>query len=467
MKKEAREYNYDWMLWSILDNAAKSCNGTDKEYVSLCNLVPHFRDVLDALVRHGEPGIRFLNLLSRYTRMCIQAHEEGKKVALTSFCIATPILYAMDVVPVCLEAFTVLGTMVLERGTSEYLDYCCEVGFTETSCSAQRGALGAFLSGLAVRPDFIICDSPGICDTNANSFAFASAFLDIPFFQLNYPPEVTGERATQYHRADFRHLISFIEQQTGKLLDEDLLREVVEETRKQDLYASELMDLQRMIPSPVPGIYDLLLYGGKFMMSGLTTYTGVLESMLTAAENNAEKGISGTTSSYEKARGLFCYIDHYTTNMRFWDWMDRHDIAHLGSLLFTFWQEGAVYAQGREEETYRLRSNSLDDMIDSLADQMSRMPMVKQIRGPYDAPCMWLDDTISAAKLLKTDFVAYIGTMGCRNTWGMVKLLERDLEKMGIPTLVVYADAFDDRIASWEAVTDKMNEFISLRRIGS
>lgn len=135
--------------------------------------------------------------------------------------------------------------------------------------------------------------------------------------------------------------------------------------------------------------------------------------------------------------------------MRFWDWMDKHDIALLGSRLFTFWQEGAVYAQGREEETYRLRSHSLDGMIDSLADQISRMPLVKQIRGPYDAPCMWLEDTLSAASLLKTDFVVYIGTMGCRNTRGMVTLLTRDLEKQGIPTLLVYADAFDDRIASW------------------
>jgi hypothetical protein len=467
MRQESREYNYDWMLWSILNHAAKSCDGTEKEYESLCSLVPHFHDVLDALVRHGEPGRLFLALLARYCQRCLSAHDEGRKVALTSFCVATPIIYAFDVVPVCLEAMTVLGTIVLKRGTAEYLDYCCEVGFTETSCSSQRGALGAYLAGLAGRPDFIVCDSPGICDTNANSFAFASAYLDIPFYQLNYPPTLTDKRATRYHREDFKHLIAFIHEQVGTPLDEDVLRTVVEETKKQDDLASEIMEMQRIVPSPVPGIYDLLLYGGKFMMGGLKPYTTLLESMLDTVTGNAERGVSGTTSMRERARGLFCYIDHYTTDMRFWDWMDYHDIAHLGSLLFTFWQEGAVYAEDHENETYRIETDTMDTMIDSLADQMSRMPMVKQIRGPYDASGMWLDDSLGAARLLHADFVAYIGTMGCRNTWGMVKLLARDLENRGIPTLVLYVDAFDDRIASWEAMMDKMDEFITLRRIGS
>jgi hypothetical protein len=31
----------------------------------------------------------------------------------------------------------------------------------------------------------------------------------------------------------------------------------------------------------------------------------------------------------------------------------------------------------------------------------------------------------------------------------------------------MYADAFDDRVQSWEAVTEKMSEFIHLRGIGT
>ena len=467
MKRETREYNYDWMMWTIVENAAAAFDGSRKEYETLLRFIPNFRDSLDAIVRQGEPGVLLIKLMAKYLRNCINAPRQGKKTALTTFCFAPPVLYAFDVVPVVLEPMTVMGTFILQRGTAEYLDYCCEAGFTETSCSSQRGALGAYLAGLAVRPDFIICDSPGICDTNANSYSFASAYLGIPFYQLNYPSTLTGSRATDYHRQDFRGLVAFLEEQTGTALDIERLRQVIAEMRKQSVLISEFNELQRIVPSPVPGIFNLFLYSGNFLMGGTEDFTSLLESMLKTVRQNAAQGRAGTLSGRERARGFFSYIDHYTTDLRFWSFLERHDISHLGCILSTFWQENAPYSGDRPDSVYRVKDADLDDMIDSLALQVSRMPMVKSIRGPYDAPDMWLDDTLTMTRLLRADFVAYFGTIGCRNTWGMVKPYARDLEREGVPTLILYADAFDDRVQSWEAVIDRMQEFLVLRRIGA
>jgi hypothetical protein len=465
MKRETKEYNYDWNIWTIMENASKTSAGSPKEYRILLSLIPNFRDALDAIIRLGEPGILLMKLLAKYVKKSLTAHDEGKKVAMTTFCFAPPILYAFDVVPLLMEPMTVLGTFILQRGTSEYLDYCCELGFTETSCSSQRGALGAYLAGLGVRPDMIICDSAGICDTNANSYAFASAYMGIPFYQLSYPPTLTDERANIYHRKDFMNLISFLEYQTGSKLDIDRLREVVNEVEKQTKLINEFTELQRLVPSPIPGIFNLFLYSGNFLMGGTKDYTDLLESMLKKVKENADKRIAGTSSGEEKIRGFFSYIDHYTTDLRLWNFLDRNKISHLGCILSNFWEDGAAYGIERADAVFRLKKDTLDEMIDSLATQMSRMPMVKSIRGPYDAPNMWLDDTLIMTKLMKADFVVYFGTIGCRNTWGMVKSYARDLERQGIPTLVMYADAFDDRVQSWEAVTDKMSEFIQLRGI--
>jgi len=465
LNRETREYNYAWMIWSILDHAAKLSDGSSKEYNDLLELVPHFEDVLDMFLKQGEAGELFLKLLAEYTASCLNAEKNGKKACLTSFSVATPILYAFDIVPVCLEAYTVLGTIIFKRGTSQFLDYCCELGFTETSCSAQRGALGAFLAGLAIRPDFVVCDSPGVCDSNANSFAFASAYLDIPFYQLNYPSTLTGKRAETYHRKDFRNLIRFLEEHTDTVLDQDRLAGIIHETKRQDELICELTEFNQLIPTPVPAIYDLMVYGGKTMMNGMKRFTELLESMVKKVTANALLSLSGSTSTREKARLLLCYIGHYTTDARFWDWMDRNDISLLGSILCTFWQEGASYAEGRSEEGYRIDDTSLDAMIDSLADQMSRMPMIKSIRGPYDAPDMWLEDSLGMARLLHADFIAYFSTVGCRNTWSSVKLLTRDLEQQGVPSLLLFVDAFDDRVASWESITGRIEEFIQLRGI--
>jgi len=237
--------------------------------------------------------------------------------------------------------------------------------------------------------------------------------------------------------------------------------------RKQSVLISEFNELQRIVPSPVPGIFNLFLYSGNFLMGGTEDFTSLLESMLKTVRQNAAQGRAGTLSGRERARGFFSYIDHYTTDLRFWSFLERHDISHLGCILSTFWQENAPYSGDRPDSVYRVKDADLDDMIDSLALQVSRMPMVKSIRGPYDAPDMWLDDTLTMTRLLRTDFVAYFGTIGCRNTWGMVKPYARDLEREGMPTLILYADAFDDRVQSWEAVIDRIQEFLALRRIGA
>ena len=102
---------------------------------------------------------------------------------------------------------------------------------------------------------------------------------------------------------------------------------------------------------------------------------------------------------------------------------------------------------GTEEAAYTIDTTDLDSH-DQTAWRIinSRMPMIKSIRGPYDAPNMWLEDTLRLAKMYGADFIVYNGTPGCRNTWGMVKLFARDTEKAGFPTYIMYADAFDDRV---------------------
>jgi hypothetical protein len=466
MKKETREYNYDWVLWSIISAASTSRDGTDKEYESLKRVIPSLRNVLDTLLRHGETSKLFMKMAAEYLTDVMTAHEQGKKLCLGTFVSAKHLFFAFDnVVPAWAEIMTVFGTLALRKGTAEYMDYCCEVGFTETSCSAQRGSFGAYLAGLAEKPDFIICGSPGICDTNANAVQFLSSYLDLPMFQLNFPSRLTGERIDNYHRKDYKALIAFMEEQSGSRLNEDKLRELLEEQKRQDEISIELYDLMRLKPCPMPPIFNLFIYAGRLSMPGRKSYTAVLESMLRVVRENAEKGHAGTTSKKERARLIMCYIDHYTTDARFWEWIDSQDISLLPTLIFSFWHEGVVYAEGRQEETYHIDTTNLDTMIDSMADINSRMPMVKQLRGPYDAPGMWRDDLLCMSRIMKPDFLVYIGSMGCRNSWGVNKLLQRDCEREGLPTMLLFADAFDDRVASWEHCIDKISEFMHVRGI--
>jgi benzoyl-CoA reductase/2-hydroxyglutaryl-CoA dehydratase subunit BcrC/BadD/HgdB len=204
MRPELKEYNFDWMLWSLTTIASNSMNGTQKEISQMLPLAPYFRGILEVFVSQGKAGSSLLDIMKKYMENIVTAHDRGKKIAISTFCFSPAIFYAMDVVPITLELLTVMATTMFKRGTSDYLDYCCEVGFTETSCSSQRGSLGAYLAGLGEEIDFVVCDSAGVCDTNANAYAFTSAYLNKPMFQLNYPPTLVDERARTYHLNDYK-----------------------------------------------------------------------------------------------------------------------------------------------------------------------------------------------------------------------------------------------------------------------
>ena len=467
MRQALREYNFDWMLWQTFNLASKMPSSSAKEWKQSIKYMPAFREVVEEMLNTGKAGERFLDTCSKYLENLVNSKETGTHNAITTFCFSPAIFYAMDINPICLEVVTVMMTFMYKRGTSEFLDFCNEVGFTETSCSSQRGTLGAYLSGMGADIDMIVTDTPGVCDTNANAFAFASAYMDIPFFQLDMPYELTGERNNYYHREDFKALISFLEEQTGKKLDIDRLRGTLDELEKQDQITAELDDLAMLVPNPLPVAFNLMHYACRFLFAGRQECTRVLEAMLETARENAEQGKSGLKNGKERLRPFFCYIDHYAQNLKFWQMLEDLGMTYSGNILSRYWtpHHRDIKDYNLCEGVYRIDKSDLDTMIDSLADQNSRMPMIKSIRGPYDAPHMWLQETLALAKMYSADLIVYSGTPGCRNTWGMVKLLARDTEKAGLPTYIMYSDAFDERVESFENTRERFEEFLNVRRL--
>jgi benzoyl-CoA reductase/2-hydroxyglutaryl-CoA dehydratase subunit BcrC/BadD/HgdB len=463
MRPEIREYNMDWMLSSIMMAASKTADGSVREYQRLLPYIPYFAGILEPMVKAGKPGITFLKMFSDYMENIVTAHDNGKKVALTTFCFSPAILYSIGVVPVTLEVLTTFGRLMWKRGIVDYLDYCVELGLTETACSAQRGSLGAYLAGLGAHVDMVVCDTPGVCDTNANSFTFAASFLDKPYYQLNYPQTLGDGRTDRYHLEDYMAMIDFLEKNTGNKIDLDCLKTILDEIKVQDQLVSDLEELHRLVPTPIPTIYNLFIYAGRFMFAGDKKYTKLLTEMVEEASAKAARNESGLTSGKEGIRAFMCYIDHYAINLQFYDWLNANNIAHLGGILSRTFSQASPYMRGLEGSGYAIDTTSMETMIDSIAQMNARMPMVRSIRGQYDKPGMWLDETLALAKMFKVDCIIYNGTPGCRNTWGMVKPFAMDLEKNGYPTHVMYGDAFDERVESWEASLERLNEFFKIR----
>jgi len=463
VRPEIKEYNYDWLMSRLLEIASRVTHGSEKETQLTYKYIPSFQKTLRSFNDSGNAGVQALKLFDSYYKNILNAHAQGKKIAATTFCFSPSILYAMDVVPVCSEIFTALGNMVWRRGMSEYMDFACQVGLPETSCSSQRGAMGAFFADLSESVDFIVCDTPGVCDTNANAFAFFAAYKDKPYYALNYPQNIGDDRTEKYHVDDYRELVRFIEEQTGKKMDYDRLAQVLLEVEKQDLLIADIEDLSTLKPNPLGPIYNLLMYAGRFTFSGHEEYTILLQQIRDDAQKKATAGLSGLKSGREKLRAYLFYIDHYNLDMNFWNWFDENSIAHIGGQISHHFSDNIDYTEKLPGISYHLDRSNPDTMFASIAQLNARLPMVRSIRGPYDQPNMWLEETLALADNFGADCLIYSGTPGCRNTWASVKMIARDLEKHGYPVHIMNNDAFDDRVESWDATRERLEEFFNVR----
>ncbi len=463
MRPEIHEYNYDWMMGKTLKAASKVAAGTAKETELTLKYIPSVRGVAESFINAGPTGIQFLALLAAYYENILTARDNGKMIVGTTFCNSPAILHAMDIVPVTFEVLTAVGGLVWKRGMFDYMDYCVEVGMPETSCSSQRGFMGAVLANLTEKLDFVICDTPGVCDTNANAFAFVSSYQDIPYFQLNYPSTLGDNRSQQYHIDDYKEMIRFIETHSGRKLDYNRLKAVLLEVNKQDEITADIEDMLLMKPTPIPPIFNLILYAGRFLFSGHEEYTKLLEVMRASSLQRMKDGTPGVKAGQEKLRVFMAYIDHYTVDMNFYDYFEERGIAHVGSILTRNFRDNNKYVEDMPGSTYGVDTSSPEAMLDSIAQMNGRLPMVRSIRGPYDQPGMWLEESLACAHLYQADCVVYNGTPGCRNTWGMVKPFARDMEKHGFPAHIMYDDAFDDRVESWDATKERLDEFFEVR----
>ncbi len=452
MKEEAAQANFPQALSTML-GMLSGTQATDKEVRGMMKALPAMSAMMETFMLEPcirEVGLPFLEIQSSYLQNLSNAHKEGKKIAFENFNFPPAILYAMDVVPLSPEVISSFLSIGVPKGVFRFLDYTTGIGIPETMCTAQRGGVGVILSGLIEKPDMVLNMASGSCDTNSKMFDFISEYLHIPFCNIDAPPYWDeGGEMMRYYQQEYRKLVAFLEEQTGNKLDEDKLRQCCKEAKKQDEYVAEIYDLRRAVPNPVPAIFNFMMFGTRFMASGTPQATKVMETMYEVVKERYKKG-EGVLPR-EKARAGFVYLGHFTMGGEFWRWLEHNGISLI--------MEGLAILG---HQHYTIDTSTVDTMLDSLAGQAHNMIMTKQIRGPLDYPGQWFEDIATLAKDLNLDCAIYLGTMGCKNTWGGIKVLMQMIEEeLEIPTLIIHSDTWDDRVTPWPTIRDQIEEFVN------
>ncbi|MBQ9062218.1 MAG: 2-hydroxyacyl-CoA dehydratase [Eubacterium sp.] len=147
------------------------------------------------------------------------AHPE--RSALVSIFTPCELLQCAGIAPMFAEAMASYITGAdAEAGFAQYAEGC---GIPETYCSYHKILLGGILSGVIPKPKFIVNTSL-VCDANNLTFRKAAETFQIPQFYLDVPYEVS-EDSVRYVARQMRDLKKWIEEQTGRQIPEDRLKE--------------------------------------------------------------------------------------------------------------------------------------------------------------------------------------------------------------------------------------------------
>ncbi|RJP37264.1 MAG: 2-hydroxyacyl-CoA dehydratase [Desulfobacteraceae bacterium] len=145
-----------------------------------------------------------------------------------------------------------IGAMLAATGMADaYIDEAAHAGYAGDTCTYHRGVIGAMRMGLMPEPDFLIATSVPCTGGLAVMETIARHFKK-DLFVLNVPQRETDE-SVKYLADQIRAMVSFVEDHTGRSLDQEKLQQAIDHTNEARALCEEAYFLARAVPSPADG----------------------------------------------------------------------------------------------------------------------------------------------------------------------------------------------------------------------
>ncbi|MBI2876652.1 MAG: 2-hydroxyacyl-CoA dehydratase [Candidatus Tectomicrobia bacterium] len=367
------------------------------------------------------------------------ARERDKQIAWFMLAMPSEILLAMGIHPYPSELLVGILPTVKPDGLKEYIQIAEQAGLPSEMCSVDKGTLGLLLSGQLPEPDFIVgANFP--CDNIVIGYQMYANLLKVPTYHSD-APYGAGEDDLDYFSGEIRRVIAFMEEQTGRRMDYDRLRELLEESNRAAECLIEINELRKKIPCPLSGrLLPMIPFLNAFA-SGDPRQTEFYRRIRDAVRQCAEQGIGPVPE--EKNRVVWFMVPTYF-DMELFPWMEQQFGAVIAMDMFSY---GSITP---------VDTSSIDRMIRGLALKALNFPMMRQLRGPVE---FYTDDLIRVCEEYQADSVIYAGHEGCKQGWGIVGLIRDTCKEIGRPLLVFDMDAFGGSPHAAAEVRRKIAEF--------
>lgn len=407
-------------------------------------LLAHYQRAIDSLTHKTSMKDKIylmtFQLIVEYLEELIRAVEERQKeIIWYGACMTPEIFLAMDLQPICLEMPLPLLASMDHKAVYECVDLSHKEGIPPEVCSMSKGTLGMVLAGEFPRPDIFV--GPALpCENIKTVYQIFPRYAQAPCFFLDAP---YGDRPEdiEFYTNEFKRMVAFLEEQTGKSLDYQRLREILEETNRADEVLLEWSELRKATPCPQQSRF-LCLSGVVNKVSVGKPESVDLYKLL---RDDAKARVMKKEGVVKRERKRVIWFQPLTFfDLHLYDWLERE----LGAVIpIDMYNYGAFHP---------VDTSTPESMLRGLALKSLNMPMARQTRGPSE---FFTDDLFRACQEYQGDCVIIGGHLGCKQVWGIQGLIKSLCQEMETPLLIVDMDVFDNRAASMEVIKEKISSF--------
>lgn len=352
--------------------------------------------------------------------------------AWTTVFVPYEILNAMNVSGMFIEF---IGAMLASAGmTRPYLEEAESAGYSTDSCAYHRTILGTSIKGLLPKPDVLIgANFP--CNGGVKALKRIGEHYGMDVFIINMPYDYDA-KSIDYMVEQYRSLIEFVENQTGRKLDEKKLRQSIKNNNEAREYMVEALELTKNVPSPANS-NDLKNFIMYVLLTGNKEGVEVAKTYRDEFKQKVEMGIGGLPE--EKHRLL---------------WIQNR-IQFKNNLLDLLEQKFG--ANMVIDELNYIWWNPMDesDPLRSLALRNASHPLL----GPVERR---IEVLVHLAKEFKVDGAVNPVHWGCRQSGGAKVLFKEALQEIGVPIINLDVDCVDDRNFSEAQLWTRLEAFMEM-----
>lgn len=415
-----------------------------------------WRTTIDFLKQ--QPADKLNHLLIGILSLFLEKDEKtidcalNNKPFLSSWYASAPEIYAaMDI-----HYLNPLDNMMqhLYDKDSRELEEYDRMAIPEDICTLIRVCSYAVAAGAVPTPTAVIammqpCDGMRAVH---ESYRNNEQWGNVPFFALDsaYSFEGTTGKKFEYFAGELKRMISFLEELTGRKMDFNKLREVIEETNRQFELWQEYNELRRAVPCPGPSFEGTSAFFclTQAIQSGDPRATELLR-MLVADTEKRVKGKKGFVAN-ERIRILWADIaPNWAGELSAWlaeEW---------GANIVMDWQSYDPYTM--------IDTSTEKSMLRGLAKRALTETMMIRQSGPVE---VILDDVTRVIRDYKIDCVIFPGHMGHKDQSGYLGFLRELCRDLRVPLLCFSSNLFDLRYMPMDKIKDNISEFFNVHGLG-